>query len=152
LAAARNTRAGAFLDEGDIRRALEDLEWVESHTPSHYSANTRSRAEVMRGDPKEGVRWAEIATERDPEGTAGLRSLAGAVAALGDFGRLNRIIEQISHVEGRGKSQKWSKYQAAKRLLDDGVEEPALEALRALAAEDYGPAIRLLLEHEAKSF
>lgn len=146
---ARTTRAGAALDQGNMDAAFVDLTWLESNSESFYSANTRSRAERMRDNLGAALFWAREASRRDPDGVAGMLSLAAAAKLAEDTETLQWALSNLDGGGGRKRSANYPAFIAAKDLLRAGSAAAAMPTLKALADKSYAPAVRLLLEYEA---
>ena len=151
IAAARTTRAAATLDLGKPTDALEDLYWIEDHDPTFYSANVWARAEQMRGRFKEARRWAELANKRDPDGVAGMLSLAKVAAISGDFTTAQWAFSRHREATGGSVSEHYPTFVAARDLYLSGSRREAMAAISRLAEAGYAPARRFLLEHPGET-
>lgn len=147
VGAARTTRAAAILDVGKPQEAIADLNWIAEHDPSFYSANVWSRAEQMQGRYSQARSWAELANQRDPDGIAGMLSLAKVAAVTGDHQTAEWAFMCHRQATGTSLSVHYPAFVAARDLHLSGSRDEAIAVLTQLAESDYAPARRFLLEH-----
>jgi hypothetical protein len=145
---ALTTRAGASLDLGDLDWAAGDLAVAWPLSSTFHAPNTLSRLEVMKKHYLLAIEWADVANERDGDGTAGLLAKVKA-ARLGGFESIyEATIERLEALGGRKRasSEMWTDVLLAGELRRTGDYGAAIRLLDPLVEKSYTPARRLLLE------
>jgi len=137
--AALTTRAAAYLDLGEFRRALSDASKIWRTSPSSFVAPLYIRALVLFGEASQGIAIAEEAIERWPDNVKPTAlALIKAASQAHDKDALAQAIELVaSHPDPNKETvDPWVVRLAAEQLIRSGKVEEAEQVVNQLAHED----------------